>query len=313
MPFEIYMRTAGAEVSTNWDRPFGNSIFWMVTDAVKCPYCMGHCEMNWEVIGMNAQQIADLSQKLAGSDWSSFTEPQQQALAFARKLTITPGKIDRGDIETLRKGFGDQRAFFICLQASRYNYMTRISNGFQLTLESGNPFWDYYRMPAPGGAAGNAPAGKPVAAPVVPADQPRPTPLTRPEMKQMLEDMKQRKERIPTEPAPASAAPAASGSAASPNYESRLTEQYLPKTGGARSYLNFSGSPARTANSNPARFTQEPTGADARLCVQDAFVLDCIARQQLSVLLGASRIEALGYWDDRRSNRSLGYQLVRVS
>lgn len=149
VPFEIYMRTAGAEVSTNWDRPFGNSIFWMVTDAVKCPYCMGHCEMNWEVVGMNPQQIAELSQKLAGNDWSSFTEPQQQALAFARKITRTPSKIDRADIDTLREGFGDQRAFFICLQASRYNYMTRISNGFQLTLESGNPFWDYYRMPAP--------------------------------------------------------------------------------------------------------------------------------------------------------------------
>lgn len=149
VPFEIYMRTAGAEVSTNWDRPFGNSIFWMVTDAVKCPYCMGHCEMNWEVMGMDSAQIAGLSTKLAGNDWSSFTEPQQQALAFARKLTAAPTKIDRSDIDTLRKGFGDQRAFFISLNASRYNYMTRISNGFQLTLESGNPFWDYYRMPTP--------------------------------------------------------------------------------------------------------------------------------------------------------------------
>ncbi len=36
-----------------------------------------------------------------------------------------------------------------------------------------------------------------------PSNQPRPTPLTRPEMKQMLEDMKGRKERIPTDPAAA--------------------------------------------------------------------------------------------------------------
>ncbi len=149
VPFEIYLRTAGAEINSNWDRAFGNCLFWMVTDAVKCPYCMGHCEMNWEVMGMNETQIADLSRKLAGNDWSSFTEPQQQALAFARKLTKTPLKITKEEIDALRKGFGDQRAFFICLQASRYNYMTRISNGFQLTLEKGNPFWDYYRMPTP--------------------------------------------------------------------------------------------------------------------------------------------------------------------
>jgi hypothetical protein len=30
------------------------------------------------------------------------------------------------------------------------------------------------------------------------AEDPRPTPLTRPEMKQLLEDMKQRKPRIPS-------------------------------------------------------------------------------------------------------------------
>ena len=67
VPFEIYMRTAGAEVTRNWDRHFGNCLFWMVTDAVHCPYCMGHCEMNWEVMGLGPGQIADLSRILAGS------------------------------------------------------------------------------------------------------------------------------------------------------------------------------------------------------------------------------------------------------
>lgn len=89
-----------------------------------------------------------------------------------------------------------------------------------------------------------------------PPNQPRKTPLTRPEMKQMLEDMKARPERIPT-------------AAADGNYESRLSEQYLPKGGGARSYLNFSGSPARTsANANPNRMMQEP---DPALTLEYAF------------------------------------------
>ena len=149
VPFEIYMRTAGAEVASNWDRSFGNCIFWMVTDAVKCPYCMGHCEMNWEVAGLNQDEIEKVSRQLAGDDWSKFSIPQQHALAFARKLTKTPWKVDRSDMDALREGFGNQRAFFIALNASRYNYMTRISNGFQLTLETGNPFWDYYKMKAP--------------------------------------------------------------------------------------------------------------------------------------------------------------------
>jgi len=146
VPFEIYMRTAGSEVSKNWDRVFGNSIFWIVTDAMKCPYCMGHCEMNWEVAGLDTAAIADRSRILAGDDWSDFTPAEQAALSFARKLTKTPWQINGDDIQTLRDGFGDQRALFIMLNSSRYNYMTRISNGFQLTLESENVFWEYYSM-----------------------------------------------------------------------------------------------------------------------------------------------------------------------
>ncbi len=146
VPFEIYMRTAGSEVKMNWDRIFGNCVFWMVTDAMKCPYCMGHCEMNWEVAGLDKQAIDSKSRVLAGDDWSSFSPAEQDALAFARSLTKSPSKISKTDIDRLRQGFGDQRALFIMLNTSRYNYMTRISNGFQLTLESENVFWDYYNM-----------------------------------------------------------------------------------------------------------------------------------------------------------------------
>ncbi len=249
VPFEIYMRTAGSEVASNWDRTFGNCIFWMVTDAVKCPYCMGHCEMNWEVAGLSQEDIAKVSRQLAGDDWSKFTVPQQHALAFARKLTKTPWKVDRADMDALREGFGTQRAFFIALNTSRYNYMTRISNGFQLTLETGNPFWDYYRMKAPEKSAA--------------VDQPRPTPVTRPAMKRMLEDMKQRTERIPLPPL--ASAESTDADPRSQGYEGRLGKLYLPAGGGARSYLNFSGSPQRTGQSNNQsannRFPQEPDPA----------------------------------------------------
>ena len=107
---------------------------------------MGHCEMNWEVAGLSTEAIANRSRILAGDDWSDFTPAEQAALSFARKLTKTPGQINQDDIQILREGFGDQRALFIMLNSSRYNYMTRISNGFQLTLESENVFWDYYNL-----------------------------------------------------------------------------------------------------------------------------------------------------------------------
>ena len=149
VPFEYYLQIASQDVRRSWDRTFGGCLFWMVTDSIHCPYCMGHCEMNWEVAGLDTNKIESLSRSLAGSDWSNFSKPQQSALEFARKVTKTPFAISRSDVQSLRDGFGDQQAVHILLQCSRYNYMVRISNGFQLTLESDNVFWDYYKMPRP--------------------------------------------------------------------------------------------------------------------------------------------------------------------
>ncbi|MSR59221.1 MAG: hypothetical protein EXS05_16520 [Planctomycetaceae bacterium] len=147
VPFEFLMRTAGAESSPKWDRIFGQSLFWVTTRGVKCSYCMGHCEMNWEVAGLTTSEIAERSRLLAGDDWSSFTPAQQHAFAFARKLTKSPWKVSGDDVAELQRDFGPDRALIVMLNASRYHYMTRISNGFQLTLERENVFYDYYNVP----------------------------------------------------------------------------------------------------------------------------------------------------------------------
>jgi alkylhydroperoxidase family enzyme/thiol-disulfide isomerase/thioredoxin len=149
VPFEIYMRTAGAEAGPKWDRIFGQGLFWVTTKAIKCPYCMGHCEMNWEVAGLNKDEIADRSRLLAGDDWSSFPASEQHAYAFARKLTSAPWMVSDDELDQLKRDFGLDRAVLVVLNASRYHYMTRISNGFQLTLERENVFYDYYNAKAP--------------------------------------------------------------------------------------------------------------------------------------------------------------------
>jgi len=148
VPFEYFMRTAGAETSAKWDRIFGQSLFWVTTRAVKCPYCMGHCEMNWEVAGLSKPEIAERSRLLAGDDWSSFTPAEQHAFAFARKLTRSPWEVSNDDITELKADFGPDRALIVVLNACRYHYMTRISNGFQLKLERENVFYGYYNTQA---------------------------------------------------------------------------------------------------------------------------------------------------------------------
>ncbi len=142
--WETLMRTNMPEMRDKVDRVFGISMFWVVTRAIDCPYCMGHCEMNWEVAGLSKPLIAERFQVLAGDDWSSFPAQEQRAFAFARKLTMYPGRVTAEDIETLKHDFGTERALFVLTYASRCNYMTRISNGFQLTLERENVFFDYY-------------------------------------------------------------------------------------------------------------------------------------------------------------------------
>lgn len=149
VPFEFVMRTAGAEGSGKWDRIFGSGLFFVTTKAVECPYCMGHCEMNWEVAGLNQEQIATRSRLLSDTDWSAFPVAEQHAYAFARKLSKTPWEISDDDVRQLQKDFGKDRALLVMFNASRYHYMTRISNGFQLTLEKENVFFQYYNQKPP--------------------------------------------------------------------------------------------------------------------------------------------------------------------
>lgn len=149
VPFELVMRTAGAEASGKWDRIFGSGLFWVTTKAVECPYCMGHCEMNWEVAGLNKDQIATRSRLLSDSDWSAFPVAEQHAYAFARKLSKAPWEITDKDVQELQTDFGQERALLVMFNASRYHYMTRISNGFQLTLEKENVFYEYYNQKPP--------------------------------------------------------------------------------------------------------------------------------------------------------------------
>lgn len=74
-----------------------------------------------------------------------------------------------------------------------------------------------------------------------PATSPRPVPLTRPDMKQLLEDMKQRTPRIPLPPL-TDEERAKLGERGS-GYEARLRALYLPGQGDGRGAFGFGGGP----------------------------------------------------------------------
>jgi alkylhydroperoxidase family enzyme len=112
---------------------------WVAAHANHCAYAESYAAFDAIRAGLNER-----SRLLAGSDWSSFPAEEQRAFAFARKLTRYPGRISTEDINSLKHDLGADRALFLLMYACRCNYMTRISNGFQLSLERDNVFFEYY-------------------------------------------------------------------------------------------------------------------------------------------------------------------------
>lgn len=138
VPWSISTRTMWAEAAG--DRVFEESLFWIQTRAIGCNYCMGHCEMLLEVAGLDKAGIAERTRLLAGNDWSAFPPAEQRAYAYARKLSRTPWELTAEDYAALEKDLGPKTALATFWWLCRGLYMTRISDGFQLPLETENVF-----------------------------------------------------------------------------------------------------------------------------------------------------------------------------
>lgn len=101
---------------------------------------MGHSEMSLAVAGLKEQEVKQRIQKLAAGDWSDFSAAEALALGFACKLSNEPTAISRQDVKALEDALGKHRTVDVIWLTAFYNYMTRISNAFQLPLERDNAF-----------------------------------------------------------------------------------------------------------------------------------------------------------------------------
>ena len=152
VPWSVSTRTMWAEAAQ--DRVFEESLFWVQTRAVRCNYCMGHCEMLLEVAGLDKNAVAERTRRLAGDDWSCFPPAEQRAYAYARKLTKTPWELTADDYKTLERDFGHEKAMAVFWWLCRGLYMTRVSDGFQLPLERDNVFADFAPTTPSGSGSG---------------------------------------------------------------------------------------------------------------------------------------------------------------
>lgn len=101
---------------------------------------MGHSEMLLAVAGLKQEDVKVLTKKLASGDWSSFPKAQRTAFGLAYKMSKQPAAVTDADRAALVEVFGRDRAADLIYYVAWCNYMTRIADAFQLTLEQENPF-----------------------------------------------------------------------------------------------------------------------------------------------------------------------------
>lgn len=193
--------------------------------------------------GLTPGQAFELA---AGNRKGDVSPADQMALDFAVRLTSQPIGIGDADIAELAKHFSPQQIAEIIHTVGIAATLNRFTESIGLGLKDSLPLDAISASPQTMDA-------------MLTRDQPRPTPVTRPEMKQMLEQMKARAERIPLPPPTESEL--ADPDPRATSYEGRLGTLYLPTSSGVRSYLNFSGYSPRRNQGLPNRSIPEPDPA----------------------------------------------------
>ncbi len=102
------------------DSTFKTRLFWIVSRANNCYYCMGHQELKLARAGMLDDAIASLD-----CEWQRFPENEQAAFEFSRKLTLEPHKIADADVRALQKHYTDDQIIEIVQTVSQYNSTNR--------------------------------------------------------------------------------------------------------------------------------------------------------------------------------------------
>ncbi|HEY7689384.1 MAG TPA: hypothetical protein VH835_11850, partial [Dongiaceae bacterium] len=116
-------RPAGNNADS-FDSVFTTSMFWIVSRANNCYYCLGHQELKLKNDGVEDDNIAALD-----SDWSRFEPRMQAALAYTRKLTLEPQLVGDADIVALKKHFSDAEIISLTQTVARFNATNRWTDG----------------------------------------------------------------------------------------------------------------------------------------------------------------------------------------
>ena len=97
-----------------------------------CRYCTMH-----QVVGLRRLGVSPAKLLAMKKDDASLTARERVAVDFARKLTSSPSELTNADYESLRGEFGDDGALEVLLEACRFAFMNRFTDGLRLPSEDG--------------------------------------------------------------------------------------------------------------------------------------------------------------------------------
>jgi alkylhydroperoxidase family enzyme len=123
------------EMGMTLDNKFKTMLFWIVSRANNCYYCMGHQEVKLAGAGLTDDQIAALD-----CDWSAYSEAERAAFALTKKLTNEPFAVTDADVEAVRRHYTDAQVLEIILTVAGDNATNRWTGGLAIPQEEHRVF-----------------------------------------------------------------------------------------------------------------------------------------------------------------------------
>ncbi|MFO0950123.1 MAG: hypothetical protein U0835_03025 [Isosphaeraceae bacterium] len=133
-------RTTAAMLQLDWlhrtQNPIGHvlrgKMRWVAADANRCEYARATAEADLRRAGLTDAAIADLK----SGRWS---EDEQNALHFARRMTQNAGSVTDSEVAALRKAYGDEKLVAMVLLLAAANFQDRLLLTLAVPLETNGP------------------------------------------------------------------------------------------------------------------------------------------------------------------------------
>lgn len=102
------------------DYAFRTRVFWVVSRANDCQYCLGHQELKLRRAGMQENEIAALD-----GNWELQTPPERAAFAAAKTITLSPHLFGPAEIAPLLQEYEPASLIDLLYTIARYNSVNR--------------------------------------------------------------------------------------------------------------------------------------------------------------------------------------------